>query len=259
MFTIKVILDRDDLINSTEYLQTNNIQNIDKIINDLKSLNFHIQSENFTANILQYINKINIHMMNIYSENFESVINYNSILNFFIFDGIMKNSKIYGNLYSGTLNPLIRYLGQLENKNFDENIKFASHIIYYFNGYDKLSMLINIVKTKNFCIQEHIYINRPASSLLLKSLLKFKPNVNAELLHKTAIGIFRCDYLISSPIDIMIGIFQKLVGENILEKISIFDDPDMAEKEEILDQIFSEDYFAYEYSLSSKYFFKIIE
>jgi hypothetical protein len=196
--------------------------------------------ERIFSNIIYNLKKV-------FDHNRIDIITFLDFSNLFILSGILRNLKIWNNLYTSTYLPRERYIDKIKGIRDD---MFESFILNYEKGYDKLNMMINVVREGEIKIAEHIFINRNASSLLYKKIFPFNSNRSANTICP--------NYLVSQPIDIMVRVFNDIMHNNKIHKINISSIiNNNSEESLIIDEIFNKEYFAYEYTITSKFFYKV--
>jgi hypothetical protein len=253
----------ETISNIDNFIKHGNINNISIIISDLLINSENIKRIKFITSKIEKMEKIFVNIIynlkKIFDDTKIDIITFIDFSNLFINNGVLKNLKIWSNLYTSTYIPRKRYIQKIKGINSDI---FESFIFNYDNGYDKLNVMVNVIEKENIKVSEHIFINRNASSLLYKKVFPFNSNrsANAKNIHLFALQTIRPNYLVSQPIDIMVKIFNNIMHNSIIKKININNSSNFFNSNEslIIEEIFNEEHFCYEYTITSKFFYRVI-
>lgn len=118
-----------------------------------------------------------------------------------------------------------------------KKIKAESYIFYYVDKNYKIMMMVNksilpnlyncasdtnINSNNSSIISEHIYIHKSVSTILYERLYGKNYIDMPKKLHMFAIQQIKPKYLVSTPLPVMVPIFEKLCDDNILKKVNSF-------------------------------------
>lgn len=104
----------------------------------------------------------------------------------------------------------------------DKSLEADSYIVYYIDKNYKMIMVVNnsnFIQINNSSISEHIFIHKFPSTELTERIYGKKNFDMAIKLHKYAVQQLKPNFVVSSPIPIMIPIFKKLCEENIFVEV----------------------------------------